>query len=187
MVHSGIPELGTCFCYFELIRRDTWDTPEMRGPGETWVDSHFFILNLFQANTQDLPGRRGSIWWPFHVYLYSQASTAWTQASYGHWVSGVGGHGDHLIDDRGSKEVGEVYSVLTWKDGGAAGFWSRAGFRRMHWGWARWTRDQIADRAQSYRPFVATCVRITEQSLWKLIFFSNNFGVAGSGDEIFIL
>ena len=104
MVYSGIPELGTCFCYFELIRRDTWDTPEIRGPGETWVDSRFFILNLFQANTQ--AGRRGSTWWPFHMHLYSQASTAWTQASYGHWVSGVGGHGDHLIDDRRSKEGG---------------------------------------------------------------------------------
>lgn len=92
------------------------------------------------------------------MHLYSQASTAWTQASYGHWVPGVGGTGIISLMIAEARRLGEVYSVLTWKNGGAAGFWSRAGFRHMHWGWARWTRDQIADRAQSYRPFVATCL-----------------------------
>lgn len=51
-IHDGIPELGTCFCYLELIRRDTWDTPEIPGPGDTWVDSCFFILNSFGCIAQ---------------------------------------------------------------------------------------------------------------------------------------
>ena len=122
------------------------------------------------------------------MHLYSQASTAWTQASYGHWVPGVGGHGDHLIDDRRSKEAG-------W------GLFSpHLEERRCSWllepcwlpahALGLGTVDPWPDRGQSsklqaLRGYVL--VRITEQSLWKLVFFSNNFCVDGSGDGIFIL
>ena len=56
---------------------------------------------------------------------------AWTQAPYGHWVSSVG--------------------YLGSKDGSAAGFWSRAGFRRMQWGWAQWKCGLSQDRSQKSR------------------------------------
>lgn len=44
-----------------------------------------------------------------------------------------------------------VLGMLCSKDGSAAGFWSRAGFRRMQWGWAQWKCGLSQDRSQESR------------------------------------